>query len=74
MSSHEERAIRMARRPYDILTTVTQCTHPTSGPYNILTAVAQQMHPMYGQTSLQCTDCSRTTHASYIRPDVPTTY
>ena len=43
LESHNERILRMARRPYDVLTTVTQ-----------------RINPMYGQTSLRCTDCSRT--------------
>ena len=34
--------------------------HTARRPYDIPTTVAQQTHPTYGQTSLQCTDRSRT--------------
>ena len=59
-----------ARRPYDALTAVAQrkIIHTARRPYDVLSAVAQRTHR---QTSLRCTDHSRTTHAL---PDVPMMY
>ena len=61
----ESHILRMARRHYDALTAVAQrkILHTARRPYDILTAVAQRT---YCQTSLQCTDCSRTTKTNLL--------
>ena len=66
LESHNERILHMARRPYDVLTAVTQrkIIHMARRPYDVLTAVAQRMHC---QMSLRRTDCSRTTETNLRR-------
>ena len=66
LESHNERILRTARRPYDILTAVAQqkIIHTARRPYDVLTAVAQRTHC---QMSLQRTDCSRTTKTNLRR-------
>ena len=65
LESHNERILRTARRPYDALTAVAQrkILHTARRPYDVLTAVAQRT---YCQTSLQCTDCSRTSKTNLL--------
>ena len=66
LESHNECILHMARHPYDALTTVAQrkILHMARRPYDVLTAVAQCT---YCQTSLQRTDCSRTTKTNLLR-------
>ena len=51
LESHNERILRTARRPYNVLTTVVQrkILHTARRPYDVLTAVTQRT---YCQTSL----------------------
>ena len=65
LESYNERILRMARRPYDALTTVAQrkILHMARCPYDVLTTVTQRT---YSQTSLRRTDCSRTTKTNLL--------
>ena len=66
LESHNECILCTARHPYDTSTSVTQriILHTARRPYDVLTAVAQHT---YCQTSLRCTDCSRTTKTNLLR-------
>ena len=56
----------MARRPYDVLTSVAQqkIQHMARRPYDVLTTVAQRT---YSQVSLQRTDHSCTMKTNLLR-------
>ena len=62
---HNERVLRMARGPHNVLTSVAQrkILHTARRPYNVLTAVTQRTH---SQMSLRRTDRSCTTKTNLL--------